>query len=733
MESIVEIFLRVQNVDFLNQYNNNKKKQMNHLSPLDRFTHDVYLFQLLKNATKLISYEDIDDNQLRSDMEQISFFRRNISLYKTSFIYPRHDVIDQRTHLRFVLQNYNTHLFNNTSCAKIMDHIEKKILYKSSIYQVFSDLVKKEIIRPISCTTEQVRYHDFMGKPIECGETKRKRFAKSYVADNPYLYEVRLDSLCFKHLFVRNESSVGTSYSIVDNAKCIVEEPEFMTNMMGKTKKTSLHGGEAIEVPIMCPVEIFIMNGLLYTHDHKRIAASLLAGHTHLPAVFNQNPHTIKKRSKGYHPQRCLYSPDDKSLLVFYGDEYFFLMGPDHIDILADASDFSSMVKFQRLSTHGSYLFPERDTLLADYQQYIDHVKKHEKRFSKNLSPQECQDPDLEMFDIELQQLRISGASISMLLTWEAHSPLFGNPVQEMWQNLRPDTRDMLERSYPWVASLTTAKNIVRYRKIQGPRTFFSCALEDLVLLLRTGGKYGLGTKQSYACVELTRWYFRNIRTCIKNFYFLHVCFSESNEFQLLLDYLLELQPEDHVRIEKRITGDIVLYYATQGLTEEAHYSELRPVQGMSFVVHLTEPYIAESILYKRSLPAKNTKRKKPRPLGSICCMGRYIHCIGHVQKDQDGSYYLDPVKWHTGKQRLYKRFQRRWGLVIDINKVYTYYLSMGIAWKDVCGINNQNTVIFFLDIPHEALVDVIVTADDLFSYTVETDTLCKCLKSVSI
>ena len=84
--------------------------------------------------------------------------------------------------------------------------------------------------------------------------------------------------------------------------------------------------------------------------------------------------------------------------------------------------------------------------------------------------------------------------------------------------------------------------------------------------------------------------------------------------------------------------------------------------------------------------------------------LGRYIHAFGWINPNDDG-YSLKKEVWDPYKERLFKRFRGRVGIIIDMNRLRVYYSDIGVSWDKVCGINQISTIIFLKSIPPQALI----------------------------
>lgn len=253
-----------------------------------------------------------------------------------------------------------------------------------------------------------------------------------------------------------------------------------------------------------------------------------------------------------------------------------------------------------------------------------------------------------------------------------------------------------------------------RYSKTPYPE------LEDLVLLLRTAlGKVEKKNRtnekydQLYSAKDIAEWQKNEFKRDSKKSKFPYLkksvltdTYPSTNGIlnDDLITLILKKQTYDHQRIFKMEEKDVIKYGAYQGLVQNMIYQNLEEVpDNMKFAIHLSERSIIESILSNKPLPGNNFNKK---PLtGHLDLLGRYIHAFGWVERNMNGGFRLIPKFWNPYKNRLYCRFRKRVGVVIDMRKLKFIYETREIEWNQVCGINKIGTVIFLKPVPPEALI----------------------------
>jgi len=184
-------------------------------------------------------------------------------------------------------------------------------------------------------TAHQYTYGELMGGAVAPPSGKRRALI---TAESP-LYWVDLLQLSFKHGSILNEGDInrrmGTGYAVTDNIHRVIDEPGFFTELMRSAR------GEENQVFIL-PLTLFVMNGRLYAHDHKRAAASLLGGSRYMLGALNQDGHLARMREVGYHPTRGIFSRHDRGMLLYLTDEqaaawghhFFRVGGDDHTGLM---------------------------------------------------------------------------------------------------------------------------------------------------------------------------------------------------------------------------------------------------------------------------------------------------------------------------------------------------------------------------------------------------------------
>ncbi|MCB9751706.1 MAG: hypothetical protein H6713_17165 [Myxococcales bacterium] len=181
----------------------------------------------------------------------------------------------------------------------------------------------------------QYTYGEFMGDELPPPPPKRKPLI---TADAP-LYWIDLHQVSFKHGDILNEGDInrraGTGYAVTDNVHRVLEDPAFFTELMRSAQ------GEENQVFIL-PLTCFVMNGRLYSHDHKRAAASLLGGRRYMLGALNQDAWLARLREVGYHPTKGLFSRHDRGMLLYltaadmdaWGHYFFHVGGEDHTPLM---------------------------------------------------------------------------------------------------------------------------------------------------------------------------------------------------------------------------------------------------------------------------------------------------------------------------------------------------------------------------------------------------------------
>jgi hypothetical protein len=217
---------------------------------------------------------------------------------------------------------------------------------------------------------DQLMYVDFMGDDVSCFEKKKAKSKNILNIAEPLskLYWIDLYQINFKHSRIMNSGDVNRQtnkgYRITDNAIRVAEDENYFTDLM----KSIYELAAGTSVPTVCPLDIFIMDGKLYCHDHKRIAANIMGGNRYMLGTLNQDAAIILRRMVGYHPERCVFSQGDKSMLLFFTQEqlkewghYFIVIGSkDQTQFMKTISRTTIEDRLKHLSKSGSYLLDYR-------------------------------------------------------------------------------------------------------------------------------------------------------------------------------------------------------------------------------------------------------------------------------------------------------------------------------------------------------------------------------------
>ena len=183
----------------------------------------------------------------------------------------------------------------------------------------------------------QYTYGEFMGGHMPPSPGRRRPLIQ---AESP-LYWVDLTQLSFKHGSILNEGDInrrmGTGYALSDNILRVLDEPDFFTRLMQSAR------GEDNQVFIL-PLTLFLMNGRLYSHDHKRAAASLLGGVRYMLGALNQDGELARLREVGYHPTKGLFSRLDRGMLLYLTEEQMQTWG--HYFLRVGGADHTGLMRF---------------------------------------------------------------------------------------------------------------------------------------------------------------------------------------------------------------------------------------------------------------------------------------------------------------------------------------------------------------------------------------------------
>ena len=260
---------------------------------------------------------------------------------------------------KYVSETSYSNLIENNIFPTYCSHLKK--LYDSyaiipcTTFNNFEDEYKQTNFFVDSAL--QKKYGEYINKKNELNETKPITFcfekkrtnAKISNNENCYLYWIDIDQLHFKHEYISNSGVIDADeddegYTVLNNSIEITKNNNFFLDLMSKIHGEVKVNGKTIYNPYMCPIEVFLIDGILYSHDHKRLTASLLAGVKYILGTINQDIEKIELRSVGYHYNRCLFSKNDTSLMLKLSPSdmkkfghYFFIVG---------TNDSTSLLKF---------------------------------------------------------------------------------------------------------------------------------------------------------------------------------------------------------------------------------------------------------------------------------------------------------------------------------------------------------------------------------------------------
>ena len=217
----------------------------------------------------------------------------------------------------------------------------------------------------------QLTYMQLVGNKQSCYEKKKASGVSDPVANHDsMMYWIDLHQIHFKHKGVSNDGEVQReekkTYTLCQNALDVHESLGHDVDFFTQKMKTVYRDTQTV----MCPLDVFIVDDVLYSNDHKRIAASLLGGARYILGCVNQNKAIIKNRSVGYHPDRCFFSKSDKTMMVNFssakmeqlGGHYFIVVG----DVNRDETELMHAIS--------NFSIEERDKMLSAVVHRFDYV-----------------------------------------------------------------------------------------------------------------------------------------------------------------------------------------------------------------------------------------------------------------------------------------------------------------------------------------------------------------------
>jgi len=371
----------------------NDKSRIFNLSPSENFIRTTYWYNYLIHAEKVISFENIENENLKKYLDEIkeNLFNKDIPiqlykqylpieynkkmsklLFSRNIINPKNGTVDKLVgfsglmvrdpkldeldlylNLKDSNNQKNLRDFNNQDYQDIIGYKDK---INAKLYKFNSNikgLIKNKTLIPCVLIEDESnwlsnKFNDEYEKKISGskqstygdlikGKDKKKRLPEinkkisAMINYDTNLYWIDLFKLRFKHTKVDNEGNINTSsdYTIISNIKKIKKDKHFYTRLM---RKVTFSTGEKS----ITPLTVFLMDDMLYSHDHKRIVASIAAGNRYMIGVINQNANVIIPRELGYRPMKCVFSQNDKSIILRFTDEqlkdfghYFFIIGDD--------------------------------------------------------------------------------------------------------------------------------------------------------------------------------------------------------------------------------------------------------------------------------------------------------------------------------------------------------------------------------------------------------------------
>jgi hypothetical protein len=336
----------------LGKLENFKSKHLDDIFINDKYAYTVIISQILFMCMTISAKSNTDDTLIKEYMKDLDETRYKIIPFNYEIFDDFNKFLNKMLNIKFKTMGFDYHreiqedlnkdqlLFNfdydcdglckpvkmwklekyvnrnlGKSSSKILEIIEDlKIKYQKlkELYGEDSDdyankkEVKKQIDEVLVKLNQENEIRSYDGSTLkgwrwiyEAYElaTKLGKEDKSVVVRN-----IPLDKIQFGHIYVENK---GDNYLPIDNARILIKNPDFFNKLMH----------EEYKIP---PLRIYkLRNSDEYmTYDHRRLIAYNLAGVKTIDSIVDNFMWDIRENSYG--PERCVYSKNDKMLLVLF-------------------------------------------------------------------------------------------------------------------------------------------------------------------------------------------------------------------------------------------------------------------------------------------------------------------------------------------------------------------------------------------------------------------------------
>lgn len=352
------------------------------LSPTENFIRTLYWYNFLLHSEKVNSYDEIENLEFKEYLKDIStnIFNNKIpiQMYKQTLPKNYNDMLTEIVYVRNVLNPdgsikekvryngnqvhdptfrnlnlYNDSKINFINTSNFYDiQKSKTINYNlNQLLELYNFHLNSNILIPFLKNDERYwltnKITDVYKKPYIESHISYSEFLinkSTGIKDtdvNSKLYWIDIYNIHFKHTNIVNGGQIDKNtgdigYTILDNIKVLKSNPNFYTQLM-----KNVNYNERNKKKLITPLKVFFMDGLLYSHDHKRVVASIVSGNRYVLGMIDQKPEVIYKREIGYRPMKCVFSKNDKSLILRLRTDqiskfgnYFFVIGNDFTDFM---------------------------------------------------------------------------------------------------------------------------------------------------------------------------------------------------------------------------------------------------------------------------------------------------------------------------------------------------------------------------------------------------------------
>ena len=288
---------------------------------------DTYMKEFNKNNYKIINFNYDFFDKFKSFLDNLLISRFKIMGFDYSLELIR-DIHDKELLFNsnydcngqcksiglWNLENYSNKKFQNVAdyiISIIQELLDKYNKIKDTLKnknKIEENKIRNEIDNLINLLKNENEIKSWEGNTLKGWRwiySALELAKKLNIKPDAVIRKIKINKIKFAHIYIKHK---GDNYLPIDNAKLLIKNPKFFNKLMNKEY-------------IVPQLRIFKLKDKdeYVTYDHRRLLAYKLSGIKEIEAIVDNYMWDLRENLYG--PERCVYSKNDKSLLVLFPDK----------------------------------------------------------------------------------------------------------------------------------------------------------------------------------------------------------------------------------------------------------------------------------------------------------------------------------------------------------------------------------------------------------------------------